>query len=51
MRSLASSLADSVVADAILILPHPSIPPINIRKGKGHQKLYGTAAEKQFTSK
>ena len=32
MSSLADSLADGVLADAILIPPHPAIPPTNIRK-------------------
>ena len=31
MRSLAGSLADGVLADAILIPPCPPIPPTNIR--------------------
>ena len=35
MRSLAGSLADGVLADAILILSHPPIPPTNIRKVRG----------------
>ena len=35
MRSLAGSLADGVLADAILILPSPPIPSTNIRKVRG----------------
>ena len=41
MRSLAGSLADGVIADTILILPHPPILPTNIRKVKGSRKRYG----------
>ena len=37
MRSLADSLADGVLADAILIPPYPP----NIRKGRGRRKKYG----------
>ena len=32
MTSLAGSLADGVLADAILVPPHPPIPPTNLRK-------------------
>ena len=39
MRSWAGSFADGVLADAILIPPRPPIPPTNIRKGRGRQKL------------
>ena len=35
MRSLAASLADGVLADAILFPPHPSISPTNTRKVRG----------------
>ena len=35
MRSLAGSLADGVLADAILIPPRPPIPPTNIRMVRG----------------
>ena len=35
MRSLAGSLADGVIADAILIAPRPPIPPTNIRMVRG----------------
>ena len=38
MRSLAGSLADGVLADAILIPPRPPIPPTNIRRVSGHKK-------------
>ena len=38
MRSLAGSLADGELADAILILPRPPIPPTNIRMVRGPQK-------------
>ena len=41
MRSLAGSLADCVLADAILIPPRPLILPTNIRKAMGHRKMYG----------
>ena len=37
MRSLAGSLADGVLADAILIPPWPT----NIRMVRGPQKKYG----------
>ena len=46
MRSLADTLADGVLADAILILPHPPIPPTNIRKGRGRQKSTETSNKK-----
>ena len=41
MRCLAGSLADGVLADAILISPHPPLPPTNIRNGRGRRKKYG----------
>ena len=41
MRSLACSLADGMLADAILISPCPLLPPTNIRKGRGRRKEYG----------
>ena len=41
MMSLAYTLADGVLADAILISPNPPLLPTNIRKGRGHQKKYG----------
>ena len=36
MRSLACSLADGVLADAILISTRSPFLPTNIRKGRGH---------------
>ena len=39
--SLACSLADGVLADAILISPLPPLPPTNIRKVRGPRKKYG----------
>ena len=41
MRSLAGSLADGVLADAILIPSYPPILPTNIRKVRGPRKNYG----------
>ena len=41
MRSLAGSLSDGVLADAILIPPRPPKPPINIRMVRGPRKKYG----------
>ena len=38
MRSLAGSLADGVLADTILILPRPPIPPTNIWQVRGSSK-------------
>ena len=38
VRSLAGSLADGVLADAILIPPRPPILPANIRMVRGPQK-------------
>ena len=46
MRSLAGSLADSVLADAILIPPSPPIPPTNIRKVRGPRKSMETSNKK-----
>ena len=46
MRSLAGSLADGVLADAILIPTRPPIPPTTIRKGRGHQKSSETCNRK-----
>ena len=46
MRSLAGSLADGVLADAILIPPHPPIPPTNITMVKGPQKSTETSNRK-----
>ena len=39
MRSLAGSLADGVLGDAIIIPPRPPIPPTNIRMVRGPQKV------------
>ena len=39
--SLAYSLADGVLADAILIFPRPPLPPTFIRKVRGPPKKYG----------
>ena len=41
MRSFACSLADDVLADAILSSPSPLLPPTNIRKGLGGIRKYG----------
>ena len=46
MRSLAGSLADGVLADAILIPPHPPIPPTNLKKVRGPQKVQKLATQK-----
>ena len=43
MRSLAESLAVGVLADTILILPHPPILPTNIRMVRGPQKSTETS--------
>ena len=51
MTSLACSLADAVLADAILISPHPPLPPTNIRKVRGPQKVWKLVTEKPLTSK
>ena len=41
MRSLAGSLADGVLVDAILIPPRPPIVPTNLnKKGGGRQNRY-----------
>ena len=51
MTSLAGSLADGVLADAILISPRLPIPPTNIRMARGPPKKYGNlVTEKPFTS-
>ena len=39
-------LADGVLADAILIPPHPPIPPANIRMVRGPQKSTATSNRK-----
>ena len=41
MRSLTGSLADGVLADAIIIPPHPPIPSANIRERRSRRKKYG----------
>ena len=41
MTSLAGSLADGMLADVILIPPHPPIPSTNIRIVRGSRKKYG----------
>ena len=46
MRSLACSLVDGMLGDAIIIYPHPTLPPTNIRKGKGCRKKYKTSNRK-----
>ena len=47
MRSLR---ANCVLAGAILIPPHPSIPPTKCNEGKGSsEKLRKLVAEKPFT--
>ena len=51
MMSLAGSLADGVLADAIFIPPCPPIPPTNIRMVRGLQKSTETSNRKPFTSK
>ena len=45
-RSLAGSLADGLLSDAILIPPRPLIPPTNIRKVRGPQKSTDTSNTK-----
>ena len=47
MWSLACSLADGVLANAILIPPHPTIPPTNIRKVRSPRKKYGNQEKKR----
>ena len=51
MRSLACSLADDVLSNAIFISSCPPIPPTNIRKGRGHKKSTELVTQKLFTSK
>ena len=48
MRSLYCSLADGVLADAILISPRPPLPPTNIRKGRGRRKKTETSNRKNI---
>ena len=52
MTSLACSLADGELADAILISPRPLLPPTNTRKVKDPRKSMETSKKRQpFTSK
>ena len=51
MRSLVGSLSDGVLADAILFRPHTLIPPTNVRKVRGRQKVRKLVMRTQFTSK
>ena len=46
MRSLACSLADGGLADAILISSCPTLPATNIRKGRGCQRSIETSNRK-----
>ena len=46
MRSLAGSIAYSMLADAILIPPQSPLLPTNIRKGRGRQKSTETSKRK-----
>ena len=48
MRSLACSLADGVLADAILISPSTQLPPT---KGRGRRISTKPSNNKPFTSK
>ena len=48
MRSLAGSLADSVLADAILIPPRPLIPPTNISLVRVSRKSTATSSRKKI---
>ena len=48
MRSLAGSLADGVLAGAILIPSHTPIPPTNMRKGSGRRISTKTSNRKTF---
>ena len=52
MSSLAGSLADSMLADTILIPPCPPTPPTNIRmvRGPTKKKVWKLVTEKSFTS-
>ena len=50
--SMSYSLADGVLADAILIFSHLPLPPTNTRKVRGPRKiLQKLVIEKPFTSK
>ena len=46
MRLLAGSLADGVLAEAIIIPPQPPIPPTYIRTIRGPQKSTETSNRK-----
>ena len=46
MRSMAGSLADGVLPDAILFLPRPPILPTNIKKVNGPRKSTATSNTK-----
>ena len=48
MRSLAGLLPDVVLADAILIPPHPPIPPTNISGVRGRQKSMETKKKEEM---
>ena len=48
MKSLAGLLADSVLADAILIPLHQTILPTNIRMVRGPQKCTATSNRKNI---
>ena len=41
LETILPEKADGVLADAILILPHPPILPTNIRKIRGPRKKFG----------
>ena len=52
MTSLTGSLADGLLPDAILIPPHPPIPPTNIKKTRDRRKkVRKLVTQKTFTSK
>ena len=44
------SLADCVLADAILIYPRPPIPPTTIKEARGLKKVRKLVTEKLYTS-
>ena len=48
MRSLAGSLADGVLADAVIIPPCTLIPPTNTRKVIDCRKKYGNHEKKEM---
>ena len=51
MRSLTGSLADSVLADTVLIPPCKLILPTNIKKVRGCRKSTETSNTKPFITK